>query len=132
MHRWVDRDMFMHYVGGGIGHVPLGIDQDKTIDDEMNIDSEVEEEDMAHKHDDDGDRHPLQHQALAPVVIEDDQEEVGFEAGRDNESESDGGCSDDLDGDCSDDDRDSEEGAHDGLGSEDGEDTDVDDGYASL
>jgi hypothetical protein len=107
------------------------MDQDKTINDEMNIDFEVEE-DMAHKHDDDGDHHPSQPQALAPVVIEDDQEEVGPEAGRDIESdsddESDGDCSDDLDGDCSDDDRDSE----DGLGSEDGEDTDVDDGYASL
>ena len=127
--------MFMRHVGGGIGHVTLGMDQDKTIDHEMNIDSEVEEEDMAHKHDNDGDHHPSQPQAPAPVVIEDDQEDVGPEAGRDNESESDdesdGDCSDESDGDCSDDDQDSE-GAHDGLGSKGGEDTDVDDGYASL
>jgi hypothetical protein len=133
--------MFMRYFGGGIGHVTLGMDRDGTVDHEMNIDSEVEEEDMAHEHDSDGDHHPSQPQAPAPVVIEDDQEDVGPEAGRDNESESDGDCSDESesdgdcsdesDGDCSDDDRDSE-GAYDGLGSEGGEDTDVDDGYASL
>jgi hypothetical protein len=98
--------MFMRYIGGGIGHVTLGIDQDKTINNEMNIDSEVKE-DITNKYDDDGDHQPSQPQALAPgpIVIEDDQEEVGPEAGRDNESESDneldGDCNNDSDGDCS-------------------------------
>jgi hypothetical protein len=140
--RWVDRDMFMRYIGGGIGHLTLGVGQDKTNNDGMDIDSEVDE-DMPHEHSD-GAHFVSQPHTLAPVVIEGDQDDVmlgvdndgnvsddsddsdGSDDSDDSDDSDESGASDDSDSDT---DQDSEKSASD---SEDGEDSGDDDGYASL
>lgn len=117
----------MRYIGGGIGHLTLGVGQDKTNDDEMDIDSEVDE-DIPHQHSD-GAHFVSQPHALA-LVIEGGQDDVTPGVDNDgNESDGSDGSdeSDESDDSDSDTDQDSEKSASDSE-----EDSDDDGGYASL
>lgn len=101
----------MRYIGGGIGHLTLGIGQDSVNNNEMDVDSEVDE-DMP---------------ALAPV-IEGGQDDVA--PGADNDgNESDWSDESDEPDDSSD--SDTDQGSEKSV-SDSEEDSDDDDGYASL
>jgi hypothetical protein len=121
-YRWVDRDMFMHYFGGGIGHFRQGLLQDMTHD--MDVDSEAEE-DWTQPHV--RDNLEVAHEVLVLPVEWPDQaemEEAEVDPVSDSKSESDLGFN------ASGSDQDSD----DDLGPEDGENSDDDDdnGYASF
>ena len=126
--RWVDRDMFMRYLGGGIGHLKQDVQSETTSD--MDVDSNPEDctVDSPHTRPTIEDKQPEALEAL--VGCSDDAEKEMVEpdgphsdSGSNSDSDSDSDSSVGT-GDCSSDDD---------LGPEDGENSDDDDdGYTSF
>ncbi|KAF9468095.1 hypothetical protein BDZ94DRAFT_1287378 [Collybia nuda] len=100
---WVDRDMFMRYLGGGIGHLNQG-DQWTTgnNEDDMDIDSDLEEE--AGNNEDSQKAQELQFQSLNNLAqqvssnpVDEDEEDGSFGTDEDDDSENTSLGSDDED-----------------------------------
>jgi hypothetical protein len=120
---WVDRDMFMRYFGGGIGHLGQGLLQEVTCN--MDVDPEPEEYTMHQPNVRDGLYMQLETPKL-PAESSDQTEREEAEVDcplSDSESDSDSGSNATWSDRSSDND----------LGPEDGENGDDDDnGYAAL
>jgi hypothetical protein len=120
---WVDRDMFMHYFGGGIGHLRQDFFQEVTCN--MDVDSELEEDSACQPHV----RDDRDIQLGTPELLAESSDQTERKEAEVDDPLSDSESDSDLDSNANWSDRYSD----DELGPEDGENSgDDDNGYASL